>query len=117
RSFVPELNPRLLTKLPAKARSDFQASLLGPSITRLKKAEEELFERYLQLPSELPKRVKSLAKKVSGKTGNNFVRAERIKKHLSKKSYEFKESDVYRIKEGDLVYNFLFKTNEGNCKE
>ena len=114
-SYVPVYRLGALTSPPLKKHSDFKASLLLPPVAEMEAAEQELIERYLQLPDQLPSRVRSKAKKIAGE-GNWFVKAQRISEYLhNKKAFKYKSKNIYRVRGGDFVDNFLFKTKEGNC--
>jgi hypothetical protein len=114
-SYVPVYRLGALTSQPVKTHSDFKASLFLPPVAEMEAAEKALIERYLQLPDQLPSRVKSKAKKIAGE-GNWFVKAQRISEYLhNKKAFKYKSKNIYRVSGGDFVDNFLFKTKEGNC--
>jgi len=113
KSYLPVYRQNVLQSMALKTKSDFKASLLMPPVAEMESAEQDLINRYLQLPDELPARVKSKAKKVAGE-GNWFVKAQRISEYLHKK-HKYKNSGVYRVKGGDFVDNFMFRTKEGNC--
>ncbi|MBX3073601.1 DUF3488 domain-containing protein [Candidatus Obscuribacterales bacterium] len=114
-SYVPVYRLGALTSQPIKTHSDFKTSLLLPPVVEMQAAEQALMDKYLQLPDELPARVKSKAKKIAGE-GNWFVKAQRISEYLhNKKAFKYKSKNIYRVKGGDFVDNFLFKTKEGNC--
>lgn len=116
KSSCPVYRLGVLTSQPLKTHSDFKASLYLPPVAEMDALEKELMNRYLQLPDDLPSRVKSRAKKVAGQDGNWFVRAQRIAEYLrNPKSFKYKTKNIYRVKGGDFVDNFLFKTKEGNC--
>lgn len=116
-SFMPIYKRSIMRKLPERTSSDFKMTLMGAPVEELRQAEQELMNKYLQLPADLPVRVKKRAKTAAGKDANWFVKAERIVEYLRGKKYKYKTDDVYRIETGDTVDNFLFQTNEGDCME
>lgn len=113
-SMLPVYRQKSMHDLPYKKNSEFKRSLFLPPPEEMQAAENELMTKYRQLPDTLPPRLISKAKKIAGDNGNWFVRAERIKDYLSKHC-KYKTSDIYRVKDGDFVDNFLFKSREGNC--
>lgn len=115
-SLLPIYKIESMRALPLRTHSHFKESILGPSVTDMESGEEELIQRYLQLPENISPKVLKLAKSVAGQKGNWFVRAENIAKYLRKKcKYDLKAKN--RSEDGDFVYNFLYKTREGNCLE
>ncbi|MBX9670929.1 MAG: DUF3488 and transglutaminase-like domain-containing protein [Candidatus Obscuribacterales bacterium] len=118
KSYVPVYRPGIMRSLPAKAHSDFKKSILLPPVEEMEALEDELYKKYLQLPEGLPDRIKQKALKIAGKDGNWFVKAERICDYMrTKKNFKYKTKDIFRVKNGDFVDNFLFQTKEGNCIE
>lgn len=113
-SLVPIYKLNDMRNLPKRTRSHFKESIFGPPVNELKSSEEALVEKYLQLPSDIPDKIKVLSKKVAGKKGNWFVQAERISKYL-KKNCKYTTVVKNRSDKGDFVYNFLYKTRKGNC--
>jgi len=116
-SFLPIYKHAVMQKLPERTSSDFKMTLMGAPVEELRQAEQDLMKKYLQLPANLPSRVKKRAKTAAGKDANWFVKAERIAEYLRGKKYKYKTEDVYRIEAGDMVDNFLFQTCEGDCME
>jgi hypothetical protein len=115
KSFLPIYRPAVMRSLPVKSKSDFKTSLLLPPVSEMEQAELEVIQKYLQLPEDLPDRVRRKAKKIAGTDGNWFVKSERIVEYLRKKNFHYKTRNIYRVRGGDFVDNFLFKTTEGNC--
>lgn len=115
-SRLPVYKLSQMRNLPIRTRSHFDQTILGPPVEELEKTEQALIEKYLQLPESIPDKLKALSKKVAGKNGNWFVKAERIAKYL-KKNCKYKQNFSDRPKDGDFVYNFLYKTRVGNCLE
>jgi hypothetical protein len=116
KSYAPVYRLGALTSPPLKEHSDFKASLLLPPVAEMEAAEKALINKYLQLPDDLPPRVRARAKKVAGENGNWFVKAQRISEYLhNKERFKYKNKNIYRVRGGDFVDNFLFKTKEGNC--
>ncbi len=118
KSYVPVYRQGVMRSLPARPHSDFKRSILLPPVEEMEALEDELYKKYLQLPEGLPDRIKQKALKIAGKDGNWFVKAERICDYMrKKKNFKYKVKDIFRVKNGDFVDNFLFQTKEGNCIE
>lgn len=115
KSFLPVYRQSVMRSLPQQTKSDFKVSLLLPPVAEMEAAEKEVMEKYLQLPDTLPARVIKQAKKIAGTDGNSFVKAERIVDYLRKKQFKYKLKNIYRVKGGDFVDNFMHNTKEGNC--
>ncbi|WP_276356330.1 transglutaminase TgpA family protein [Cohnella caldifontis] len=70
---------------------------------------------YLQLPGELPARVKNLALQVTASGANEFDKTELLVKYL-KETYPYNNKpDVSKRKSSDFVDAFLFEIKEGYC--
>ncbi|MDZ4834235.1 MAG: DUF3488 and transglutaminase-like domain-containing protein [Candidatus Melainabacteria bacterium] len=115
KSFLPIYRPAVMRSLPQKTHSDFRASLLLPPVAEMEAAEQEVMDKYLQLPDSLPSRVRKQATKIAGADGNSFVKAERIAAFFHKKQFKYKTKNIYRVQGGDFVDNFMHNTKEGNC--
>lgn len=109
-SHLPVYKTDVMEHLVRRSNSYFE----GPNATELEKLEKELVKKYTALPPEFPDEVRALARKVAGKDENWFVQAERISEYLHK-NCKYQNSDLKRMSKGDFVYNFLFRTREGNC--
>ena len=115
-SLLPVYKVHVMRNLPKRTHSHFKETILGPPVKEMEGKEKALIDKYLQLPEEMPDKVKVLAKKVAGNKGNWFVKAEKIANYL-RKNCKFKAEMQERPEKGDFVYNFLYKTREGNCLE
>lgn len=109
-SHLPIYKTDVMHHLVRRSQSYFE----GASAAEMRRAEDVLLKKYTQLPADFPAEVSNLAKKVAGNDGNWFVQAERISEYLHK-NCKYQNSDLQRMKKGDFVYNFLFRTREGNC--
>ncbi|MCJ8011729.1 transglutaminase-like domain-containing protein [Paenibacillus sp. KQZ6P-2] len=71
-------------------------------------------DRYLQLPDELPQRVRSLAAEITKGAVNRYEKVEAVKSYLKKHEHYTLETRV--PPEGqDFVDDFLFVTHDGYC--
>ncbi|MBZ0187098.1 MAG: DUF3488 and transglutaminase-like domain-containing protein, partial [Candidatus Obscuribacterales bacterium] len=117
-SLLPIYKVSHMRNLPERTSSHFESGLSGSMLGRkeMEKAEQALMDKYRQLPDTVPEKVRKLAVKIAGKDGNWFVKAERISGYLSK-NFKFAQGKPERMSDGDFVYNFLYRTRQGNCIE
>lgn len=73
------------------------------------------YANYLQIPTELPDKVKQLASEVVGDSGNIFVKAERINYFLQR-TYKYNLKIPPTAEQKDVVTDFLFDQKEGYCE-
>lgn len=109
-SHLPVYKADVMEHLVRRSSSYFE----GPNAQELEKIEKELIKKYTELPEDFPTEVRALARKVAGKDDNWFVQSQRISEYLHK-NCKYQNSDLKRMSKGDFVYNFLFRTREGNC--
>ena len=70
---------------------------------------------YLQLPEDLPARVRELAQQVTAEATNDYDRAKRLEAYL-KENYPYTNTpDLSRQRSRDVVDAFLFEIREGFC--
>ena len=74
----------------------------------------EIYAKYLQLPSSLPKRVKALAAEISIQANNNYDKVRSIEQYLSK-NYPYTLNTKITPKGRDFVDYFLFDQKHGYC--
>ncbi|WEG12407.1 transglutaminase-like domain-containing protein [Pullulanibacillus sp. KACC 23026] len=85
-------------------------------VTDNSKDPETIQETYLQLPDELPQRVKDLAKKITAGKTNRYDKAEAIVTYLNGTSFTYDTTDVPVPKKNqDYVDQFLFESKKGYC--
>lgn len=74
------------------------------------------FDRFLQLPSELPERVRDLAAEITIGADTVYDQARAIERYFSISGFEYSQSDI-PIPEADQDYvdQFLFETKRGYC--
>ncbi|SCC40004.1 Transglutaminase-like superfamily protein [Fictibacillus enclensis] len=71
---------------------------------------------YLQLPAELPKRVKKLAAKVTSKLDNPYDKAKAVENYFALNNFGYDTVNVRAPKrDEDYVDQFLFKAQKGYC--
>jgi len=73
-----------------------------------------IYNTYLNLPSELPQRVKDLAVSITDNETTNFDRAKAIEKYLSS-NYSYTLTPGDPPADRDFVDYFLFEKQEGYC--
>ncbi|GKU85271.1 DUF3488 and DUF4129 domain-containing transglutaminase family protein [Niallia sp. NCCP-28] len=77
---------------------------------------QEMAQRYLQLPDTLPKRVIDLAAEITENEDNAFSKARAIEKYFSQNGFVYsKENVAVPSEEDDYVDQFLFETKSGYC--
>jgi len=109
-SHLPVYKTDVMEHLVRRSNSYFE----GANAEELQKLEKELINKYTALPNDFPDEVRTLARKVAGKDENWYVQSQRISEYLHK-NCKYQNSDLKRMNKGDFVYNFLFRTREGNC--
>lgn len=72
-------------------------------------------EAYLQLPPQLPQRVKNLAAEITEGLSNDYDKAKAIETYLRTQYAYTNTPDLKRKKSGDFVDSFLFEIREGYC--
>ena len=93
------------------------------SLTELRAtSEEELeelsaeFDRYLQLPDELPQRVRDLAEEITENSVSLYDKTRAIERYFSQDGFEYSQTDIPVPEENqDYVDQFLFETKRGYC--
>lgn len=74
------------------------------------------FDRYKQLPAELPQRVRDLAAEITADSANIYDKARAIESYFSTAGFEYSQVDIPVPEEGqDYVDQFLFETKKGYC--
>lgn len=78
---------------------------------------KEIKDRYLQLPPELPQRVKQLAQKVTASAKTPYEKVRAVESFLrTSGEYSYETADVPVLHPGqDFVDQFLFETKRGYC--
>lgn len=72
-------------------------------------------KNFLQIPKELKEPLRALTKTITLSQHSDWANAEAICKYL-KNNYTY-QLHSKQIREGDHIYNFLFKNKEGICQE
>lgn len=75
---------------------------------------EYMKEMYLQLPEELPLRVRDLAQKITLDAENRYEKAKAIESYLEK-NYTYTLQTSVPPEGRDFTHHFLFDTKEGYC--
>ncbi|SHN26694.1 transglutaminase TgpA family protein [Gracilibacillus kekensis] len=77
---------------------------------------EDIKQRYLQLPEDLPERVSNLAAEVVEDEESRYDKAKAIESYFAQNGYTYQIEDVSVPDEGeDYVDQFLFETHVGYC--
>lgn len=74
----------------------------------------EAYDRFLQLPENLPKRVRDLSVSLTSSAANDYDKVKALEKYLSQK-YPYTLSPKNTPKGKDFVDNFLFDLKQGYC--
>lgn len=115
---VPELNGREVTL------KDYSVTYKDPtfSVPALKSIKnnqldpDNIKKTYLQLPKELPERVKKLAVAITSKATNRYDKAQAIVTYFQTNGFKYETQNVAVPKKGqDYVDQFLFDTKKGYC--
>lgn len=93
------------------------------SLTALRETDtEELaelppeYDRYLQLPDELPERVRELAEEIAAGSDTVYGQAQAVERYFSTNGFEYSQSDIaVPAEDQDYVDQFLFETQRGYC--
>lgn len=74
------------------------------------------FDRYRQLPEELPQRVRDLAEEITMDSETVYDKAKAIESYFERDGFEYSLTDIPVPEEGqDYVDQFLFDTKRGYC--
>lgn len=76
----------------------------------------ESFANYLQLPDDLPQRVRALAREITTGATNDYDRVRAIEEHL-RENYLYSLRSPVPPEDQDSVDHFLFDTNVGFCEQ
>lgn len=78
--------------------------------------ETENFSEYLQLPEQLPDRVRELALTITGKEESVYEKAKSIERYFARNGFMYDQQNVAVPKGNeDYVDQFLFDTKRGYC--
>ena len=76
----------------------------------------EDFKQYLQLPPELPDRVRALANEVAGEQESVYEKVKAIERYFGRNGFVYAQNDIAVPKEeDDYVDQFVFDTKRGYC--
>lgn len=77
---------------------------------------EEIREYYLQLPEELPERIRELTEEIIANYDNRYDQVKAVERYLSGADFSYETKNVAIPKEDeDYVDQFLFETRVGYC--
>lgn len=76
---------------------------------------KSIYQKYLQLPDELPQRVKDLSETLTADCSNNYDKAKAIEKYLSSSNFSYNLDVSSTPINRDFVDYFLFDLGEGYC--
>lgn len=83
-------------------------------VISLETKSKDIYNEYLQLPNELPKRVLDLAFEITSSVNNNYDKAKAIESYLSQ-NYKYTLMPGSVPEDRDFVDYFLFDSKEGYC--
>ena len=85
-------------------------------VTSLYQDPQDIKRNYLQLPDELPTRVRDLAKQITQNSDNRYDQAEDIVQYLRGSEFTYETDNVAKPSGNtDYVDQFLFETKVGYC--
>jgi protein-glutamine gamma-glutamyltransferase len=93
------------------------SSILAPSPAALRQAKvlkDPQLSRYLQLPADLPPRIKALALRITAQRSTVYDRVQAVQDYLSK-SYTY-TLNLTHEQRYEPVDEFLFQTRRGHCE-
>lgn len=74
------------------------------------------FDRYKQLPAELPQRVRDLAVEITADAGSVYAKTRAIESYFSTAGFEYSQEDIpVPGVDQDYVDQFLFESKRGYC--
>lgn len=74
------------------------------------------YDRYLQLPDELPERVGELAEEIAAGSDTVYGQAQAVERYFGTNGFEYSQSDIaVPAEDQDYVDQFLFETQRGYC--
>jgi len=76
----------------------------------------ETMSRYLEVPSSVPKRVKSLARRITSSAENNYDKVKAIEDYMAR-NYRYSIDSPVPPEGRDAVDHFLFDTDVGFCEQ
>jgi hypothetical protein len=97
-----------------KSISQNTTTIVSNQYISLDQKAPENYEKYLQIPDELPERVKKLALEITYSAENNFDRAKAIESYLAN-NYSYTLIPGTTPKDRDFVDYFLFDQKFGYC--
>ena len=83
-------------------------------ITKLKENSRQIYDTYLQLPEDLPQRVKDLSESLISSSENNYDKAKAIEQYLAS-NFPYNLDVRSTPRNRDFVDYFLFDQKEGYC--
>lgn len=99
---------------PANSAKEIKRFEMLEELKALRENSKLIYENYLQLPEQLPQRVRDLAASLTASADNNYDKAKAIEKYLALNySYNLDVPPVPRDR--DFVDFFLFDQTEGYC--
>lgn len=83
-------------------------------LTRLKENSEKIYDTYLQIPENLPQRVKDLSASLVASSENNYDKAKAIEQYLAS-NFPYNLDVRSTPRNRDFIDYFLFDQKEGYC--
>src|SRR5680860_1277591 len=76
----------------------------------------ETLSRYLEVPSSVPKRVRSLARRITASAGTTYDKVKAIEDYMAR-NYRYSTDSPVAPEGRDAVDHFLFDTDVGFCEQ
>ncbi len=110
---VSEKKIKLLEQFSINSGFMFDMERMSENYQKLKEREEIIRSVYLQLPKDLPERIRELAYSITDGYDNNYDKLKALEKYLQSYTYTLKTEKV--PKGQDFVDYFLFDSKQGYC--
>ncbi|MDX5475229.1 MAG: transglutaminase domain-containing protein [Bacillaceae bacterium] len=79
-------------------------------------SDADFYDRYTQLPSSLPNRVKNLAEEITSPFQSRYDKVVAVERYFARNGFEYETTEVAVPKgNADYVDQFLFETQMGYC--
>ena len=114
---TPSSNPGFVTDYSVSyERPSYSVTALSASNNENHGLDSEFYERYTQLPDNLPQRIHDLAAEIVANSDNWFDQIREIERYFSRSGYIYDQRDVaIPGPNDDYVDQFLFHTRRGYC--
>lgn len=111
---LPDSSPSIASATGNIPRDKNELVQRYEKVNKFKQYSDAVYEQYLQLPDELPRRIRDLAASLVVTAGNDYDKARAIEKYVSEK-YAYNLDVRTTPRDRDFVDYFLFDQQEGYC--